>query len=252
MFTNIPIKRYSYLLGIGLLLVYGCKKNDYYKDSGTTNPNYNGTMLDYLHSQRGQFDSISKIIHIAGMDDVFRNQTLTFFACSDSSINATRRVINIQLANLGMNPISDLAQIDSSVWRKYLSLYLFKGAKSLNDYPQVDWLNFSAFSGQSYASYSGYLMNIGVFFNDAGGIQYAGYRQLELSYIGSQTSPKDITSWLTVSVTSANIHPINGYVHALGYIYTSTSGTTTISIIIPFGFSPYQLALDAIKAGIKY
>ncbi|WP_447640637.1 MULTISPECIES: hypothetical protein [Chitinophagaceae] len=250
------MKRCVYLLGFVLLLAYGCKKNDYYKDSGTTNPNYSGTVLDYLHSQPGQFDSISKIIHLAGMDDVFRNQTITFFASSDSSVHLAMQTLNDQLAMLGMQPIDRLEQIDSSVWRKYVSLYLFNGAKSLNDYPQVDWSNFSAFSGQSYASYGGYLMNIGVVFNDAGGIQYAGYRQLQLSYIGSQTSPKDITLWLTLPVVSANIHPSNGYVHALSYLYsrTTTSGgtATMIEILIPFSFNPYQLALDAIKAGIKY
>ncbi len=240
MYKNLTTSRYVYLWGIVMLLVLGCKKNDYYKDSGTTDPNFNGTVLDYLHSRPGQFDSISKIVKLAGMEDVFKTKSITFFASSDSSINSTMKIVNNQLSNFGMQPIVALAQVDASVWRKYLSLYLFAGAKSLNDYPQIDWSNFSAFSGQNYPSYDGYPMNIGVLYNDAGGIQYAGYRQLQLSYIGSQTSPKDIISWQTVPVVSANMHPSNGYVHAIG----NTSVT--------FGFNYLLLAQDAINAGIKY
>lgn len=251
------MKRFVYLLSIVVILMVSCKKNDYYKDSGTQQLTYSGTVLDYLNSQHGNFDSISKIVKLSNMENVFRSQTITFFASSDSSIRSFMEGVNLQLAVLGMNPITKMEQVDSSVWRKYISLYLFNGAKSLNDYPQVDWSNFSAFSGQSYPSYGGYPMNIGVVYNSAGTIQYAGYRQLQLSYIGSATNPKDITTWRTIPVISANIHPSNGYVHALSYIFNETATTSdgqtiSISISIPFGFQPYQFTVDAINAGIKY
>lgn len=250
------MKRYIYMFFMAVLMVAACKKNDYYKDSGVTDPNFNGTILDYLRSKPGQFDSVSKIVKLAGMEDVFQQQQITFFAPSDSSISATIHDINSYLAILGMQPINRMEQIDASVWRKYLSLYVFNGAKSLNDYPQVDWANFSAFGGQTYPSYNGYPMHIGVVYTDAKGIQYAGYRMLELSYISSQASPRDITTWFTIPVASANIHPTNGYVHALRYLFTITlisgSSASTSTITVPFGFNVFQLSLDAIQAGIKY
>ncbi len=227
---------------VTLMLSVACTKNDYYKDSGTIDPNYNGTILDYLNNNHGNFDSVSRIVKLANMENVFKTQSLTFFAPSDSCVRLSLQLWNSYLASFGMQPITRMDQIDSSVWRKYISLYLFAGAKSMNDYRQVDWSNFSAFSGQSYPSYGGYSMNIGVVYNDIGGIQYAGYRQLVLSYIGSQTNPKDITSWRSTYVISANIHPSNGYVHALEYL----------SIIDVFGFSESNFILVAIRAGIKY
>ncbi|MCD2424661.1 hypothetical protein LQ567_17905 [Niabella pedocola] len=244
------MKRYWYVM-IVVLGFAACKKNDYYKDSGTHDPNFKGNVLQYLQSKPGQFDSVAKLIKIAGMESVFQNEEITFFAPSDSSIRASIDITNMNLASIGLNPINRMDQIKPAVWRKYLALYLFKGAKSLNDYPQIDFGNFSAFSGQIYYSYDGYPMNIGAVYQDAGGIKYAGYRMLYLSYIGSLSSPKDVSTWVSISVASANIHPSNGYVHALRYGITLVGNGGNIDLSA-FGFLPGLLSLDAVKAGINY
>ncbi|MBS1495413.1 MAG: hypothetical protein JSU03_05305 [Bacteroidetes bacterium] len=221
-----------------MLLAMGCKKNSYFDNTGLTDPRFQGTVLDYLKSKPVYFDSIVKIIHIAGLDDAFTKEDITFFAPADSSVRRTLMALNQELRLEGKNEVTRLEQIKPAVWRAQLTRYLFKGKKSLNDYPQLDGQNISAYPGQIYAAYDGQIMNIGVVYNDAGGVKYAGYRQLFLSYIPSPTSPRDYNTWFSVPVASVNIQPTNGYVHALVYVNHY------------FGFEPNQFIENAIAAGI--
>lgn len=226
-------------LVMATLLMGGCQKGDYFKDTGVHAPNFDGTVLQYLQSKPQYFDSITKIIRLAGMEDIFSKEEITFFAPADSSVRATIKMLNGELRNLGINEVTRLEQIKPEVWRAQLSRYLFKGKKSMNDYPQIDGQNLSAFPGQIYASYDGEIMNVGVFYSDAGGVKYAGYRQLQLSYIPSPSAPRDYRSWWTVRVASVNVAPANGFVHVLTY-------PTHF-----FGFEPRQFIENAIAKGIN-
>lgn len=223
---------------VSTLLAVGCKKNSYFEDTGVNKADFSGTALDYLKSKPDYFDSIVKIVHIAGLDDVFSNEKITFFAPSDSSVRMTISLLNLVLRSQGEEEVTRLEQIKPEVWRAQLTRYLFKGEKSMNDYPQLDFANLSAFPGQIYSAYDGQIMNVGVIYNDAGGVKYAGYRQLAISYIPSATSPRDFLSWYPAIVASVNIHPTNGYVHVLVY-------PTHF-----FGFEPNQFIENAIAAGI--
>lgn len=216
----------------------GCQKKDYFTDTGKHDPNFNGSVLQYLKSKPGMFDSVVRVIHLAGMDDVFEKEEITFFAPADSSIRATMRDLNNALAILGQREVKSLSQIKPEVWRAQLSRYLFKGKKSMNDFPQLDPANVSAYPGRIYSSYNGEIMNIGVVYNDAGGVKYAGYRQLVLSYIPSQSTPLDYQSWYPAYVASVNIAPTNGYVHALRFANHE------------FGFRASQFIENAIARGI--
>lgn len=220
------------------LFLVGCKKDDYFDNTGVHTPNFEGTIMDYLKSKPTYFDSITKIIHLAGMDDVFSKEEITFFSPADSCVKLTIEALNRTLATQGTKQVFRLEQIKPSVWREQLSRYIFKGRKSMNDYPQIDAGNLSAYPGQIYASYDGLIMNVGVSYGDAGGVRYAGYRQLRLAYIPSPSAPRDFNSWYSVTIASVNIAPTNGYVHALKY-----PGHY-------FGFEPQQFIESAISKGI--
>jgi hypothetical protein len=211
------IKKRMPLALMVLVVITGCQKKDYFTDTGTHSPNFNGSVLQYLKSKPGMFDSVVRVIGLAGMNEVFDKEEITFFAPADSSFRATIRTLNESLARLGQKEVKSLGQIKPEVWRDQLSRYLFKGKKSMNDFPQLDPANVSAYPGRIYSSYDGEIMNIGVVYNDAGGVKYAGYRQLVLSYIPSQSTPLDFLSWYPVYVASVNIAPTNGYVHALRF-----------------------------------
>ena len=228
------------ILGFVLVLLgtVGCQKNNHFTDTGKHTPNFQGSVLSYLKTKPEYFDSIVKIIGLAGMNEVFEKEDITFFAPADSSVNNTLRFLNIILRNRGKKEVTDLQQIKPEVWRDQLSRYLLKGKKSMNDFPQIDPGNLSAFPGLIYSSYAGRIMNIGVVYNDAGGVKYAGYRQLTISFIPSASTPLDYRSWYAATVASVNIAPTNGYVHVLRYTFHN------------FGFDAGQFAEVAIAAGI--
>ena len=215
----------------------GCKK-DYYEDTGIHTPNFNGTVMQYLEAKPEYFDSVIKVIKLAGMEDVFKKEQITFFAPADSSIKRTINYVNQNLEALGKPLVTRLEQIKPEVWRRQLSRYVFKEKKSMNDFRQIDVDNLSAYPGQIYASYDGLLMNVGVIYDDAGGVKYAGYRHMLLSFIPSASAPRDFASWYPAYVASVNIAPTNGYVHAL--IYSTHY----------FGFAPELFFEDALSKGI--
>ena len=229
---------FSVCMLVTIVIIAGCQKKDYFTNTGTHSPNFQGNVLEYLESKPQYFDSITKIIRLAGMEDIFRNEDITFFAPSDSSVKSTIKDLNFRLNSQGKRLVYRLEQIKPEVWRTQLSRYLFKGKKSMNDFPQLDPNNLSAYPGQIYASYDGDIMNVGVFYNDAGSVQYAGYRQLMLSFIPSATTPRDYNSWYSVRVASVNVAPTNGFVHVLNYPFHY------------FGFEPNQFIENAIAKGI--
>jgi hypothetical protein len=222
-----------------LLLLGSCSKDKYFEDSGTVNGTFQGNMLEYLKSKPQYFDSVTKVIRLAGMENIFSTEAITFFAPADSSIRSTIAELNRQLSFQGKQTVYRLEQIKPEVWRTQLARYIFKGKKSMNDYPQLDPGNVAAYPGQIYASYDGAIMNAGVIYNDAGGVKYAGYRQLTLAYIPSASAPRDYLSWYTSTVASVNIAPTNGYVHALRYSNHY------------FGFDVNQFIENAIAKGIE-
>lgn len=84
------------------------------------------------------------------------------------------------------------------------------------DYPQLDLDVRSIFPGQNYYNYVDEVCNIGVDYQDAGGVRYAGYRQLVVSHIPDVSAPLD--NWRTMPVASSDIQPRNGAVHTLRMI----------------------------------
>lgn len=232
-----PLKKLLALAAL-VAVTISCQKKDYFEDTGKHEPNFGGTVLQYLKSKPGMFDSVVRVIDLAGMNDVFEKEEITFFAPADSSFRATLLSLNRQLAQLGQKEVRSLSQVKPEVWREQLSRYLFKGKRSMNDFPQLDPANVSAYPGRIYSAYDGDIMNIGVVYNDAGGVKYAGYRQLLLSYIPSQSTPLDYQSWYAVFVASVNIAPTNGYVHALQFANHE------------FGFNSQQFTEKALAKGI--
>lgn len=199
-----------------LVLFSACSKNNYFIDGGIQNGTYNGTVMQFLESRPDVFTQLVAVIKYAGMETALSSEQVTFFAPADSSIRKTLEISNILLPGAGKPVITKITDIKPAIWRKYLARYIFKGSKSLADFPQIDIANLSAYSGQMYASYDGEPMNIGVNFTDANGVKYAGYRYLIISQVNSST-PRDYTTWWSSRVASSNIKASNGYIHALKF-----------------------------------
>lgn len=226
-----------------------CKRDDYFQDTGTINPNFNGTILTYLKSKPVYFDTLTRVIQIAGMNDVFDKESITFFAPTSSSIYKSIKALNKNLKTNGRDTVSKLEQIKPETWKETLSMYIFKGVYRLKDYPQLDTIAINAFPGQGYTSYGGRTMNIGVIFNDAvtgsTSVKYAGYRQLYLSYIPDFSNPK--ANLLNFPVASSDIAPTNGIVHVLAQ--SAFSGANIVSKH-NFGFNTQTFINKVIADGI--
>ncbi len=197
-------------------IITSCNKSDYYKDGGLSDGNFNGSVMQYLNTRPDLFATLTEVVKYAGLEQTLNSEEVTFFAPADSSIRSVIQVANLLLPAAGKQQISKIQDIKPALWRKYLTRYIFKGAKSLKDYPQLDISNLSAFAGQMYSSYDGAPMNVGVIFNDANGVKYAGYRQLMISLVNSAT-PRDYTTWYSAIIASVNIKPQNGFVHVIRF-----------------------------------
>lgn len=256
------IKKIAPVLLLAVALFTGCKKDQYFFDTGVHEAKFDGTITDYLNSKPIIFDSLSRVIKLAGMEEVISKENVTLFAPTSSSIHRSVNLLNFVLRQTGRDTISKLEQLKPAFWRQMLSMYVFKGSSRLKDYPQVDTLALNAYPGQGYTSYSsgtepGRSMNIGVVYNDAGGVKYAGYRQLLLSYIPDLSTPK--LGFINNLVSSSDIAPSNGIVHVLQvtnlmkYRLVTIDGeiiTVTLKQPAYFGFDIDYFITAALASGI--
>lgn len=210
------------VFAVVLLMASSCAKDKYYQDGGLANPVYNGNILQYLQSNP-KFDTIAQIVKLAGLEDVFTKETITFFAPTDEvirrdigQVNAVRselrNKLNQQLFNANKDTIKNLSDVPQEIWRRYLLKYVVKGKFLLKDYPQIDFDLRQLYPGGYYYLYNNDLANIGVAYNTANGVRYAGYRQLCISNIIDPSNPN---SFNTAAVASSDIQPSNGAVHVL-------------------------------------
>ena len=210
------------LIAVSITLFTACQKEKYFFDSGTQKGTFNGSILAFLKSKPVYFDTLTRVIEIAGMNEVLDKENVTFFAPTSSAIYKSVKGLNLYLRQNGRDTVAKLEQIKPEAWRELLSQYIFKGTNKLKDYPQIDTLNMAAFPGQGYTSRSGRTMNIGVLFNDAvsyeegvekSRVKYAGYRQLFIAYIPNYADPK--VGLINAPVATSDVSPTNGVVHVL-------------------------------------
>jgi len=213
-----------------IVTVSSCSKDKYYKDGGLANANFNGTILQYLES-RPQFDTIAQIVKLAGLEDVFTKENITFFAPTDEVIRRTigqvyphdealssgfepQEDLNKTLFKYGKDTIKNLSDIPGPIWKKYLMRYVLKGSYYLKDFPQLDFDLRPLYPGGYYYGYNQDLSNIGVVFHTANTVKYSGYRQLCIAGIPDQSNPQNYYNG-AAPVSSSDIHPTNGVVHSL-------------------------------------
>lgn len=225
------------LIGLIGLSLSSCNK-DYYLDTGVHETNFNGNMYEYLKSDPTYFDSLVRIIDLAEMRGFYEKENVTFFAPTSLSIRGSLLRLNTYLRNNGQDTVRDMAQIKKEVWKDFLELYTIDGKYVFNDFVQIDTMDINAFSGQTYMTVNQTPMVLGAIHNNAGGVKYAGYRQLLYSYIQDLNNPK--TSLKNAIVASSNIQPINGVVHVL-----QAKGHA-------FGFLDTKFILDVTNRGIDY
>ncbi|MFD2148547.1 hypothetical protein [Mucilaginibacter antarcticus] len=92
--------------------------------------------------------------------------------------------------------------------------YIIKGKYLLKDFPQLDFDLRPLYPGGYYYGYNGDLLNVGVVFNSANAIRYAGYRQLCIAPLIDPSDPTR-TYFSSAPVATSDVQPTNGVVHVL-------------------------------------
>lgn len=231
---------------LAICCLSACSKSNY-EDGGTNNNQFNGSSLAYLKAHPVENDSLLTIIKLGGLENLLDKDDVTFFAPSLPAIVRSVGALNEYLYLLGQDTVKRLNQIDSLVWRKTLSNYIFSGKKSLNDYPQIDLVNKVAFPGQAYNSFGGRIMNLGVEYSNASGIQYAGLRTLIISY---PISEADLAGfWYNARVATSNIHTNNGFIHIIRESQSIINGVFMEQHY--YGFRYVDFISEATRLGIK-
>ncbi len=204
------------LLLLGCIVFASCSKKDYFKDGGLSDSQYQGNIYDYLSSNPYWFDTITYIIDRSGMTDVFKKDSITFFAPTD---DAVKRVME-RLNDYRYTHVEDsvrLQDIDPEVWKYFLSMHILKGRFMAKDFARVDPDNVNAYPGIDYFTSEGFIVNIGRVYQDYKGVQDVGARIIRLTDITSD--PDHFKDCPSVTVMTSDIQASNGILHVLNVNY---------------------------------
>jgi uncharacterized surface protein with fasciclin (FAS1) repeats len=219
---------------LAVFIYSSCVDDSYLIDGGKSNPYYDGNMMEFLESRPDYFTDLVEIIKLAGMEDIIKNENITFFAPTDWSIRSSFNYLNAAWYRMGHDSIKSFSQIKPKVWREVLAMYIVKDKYLLKDIPQIDTTAISVYPGQAFLSYDKVPMNMGVVYYDANNVKYAGARQIIYSYVYDFTTGDMKNAY----VATSDIQPTNGVVHVI-----RLTGHA-------FGFEPYLFASKAINATI--
>jgi hypothetical protein len=193
-------------------MVFTACKKDYYVDGGLADAHYDGSIYDYLASKPYLFDSVVQIIDLAGLKEVLTSDTVTFFCPTDESIGEAMEALNKYRYSIVEDSVH-MEDISPEVWKKFLSMYILEGKYTAATFPRVDPDNIFSFPGINYVMLNGYVLNIGLIYNDYGGAEAVGARILNLTDI--TYNPNDYKEDPRIQVMTSDIQPNNGVLHVL-------------------------------------
>ena len=110
------IFKYTFLVLMAVSLFSACKKEDYI-DTGIHEAKFNGTIWNYLESRPDLFDTLMVALKVAKLDDVLKNDEVTFFAPPDPFILKSVWIFNYQLFRSGHDSITILDKFRLEVWK---------------------------------------------------------------------------------------------------------------------------------------
>ena len=196
---------------VTVLLLNACKK-DYYIDGGQADPHYNGSIYDYLKNQPYWFDTVTYIIERAGMKEMLQNDEVTFFSPTDDAVKTVMQSLN-DYRYRNVKDSAHLEDIDPEVWRYFLSMYVLKGKYLAKQFARVDPVNIYAYPGINYVMEGGYVLNIGLIYQNYNGVEAVGARIIRLTDI--TYDPQNFQNNPSIRIATSDIQPKNGVLHVL-------------------------------------
>lgn len=203
------MRKLALLIALGAIGMAACKK-DYYEDSGLQRGVYDMSGYDWLKTNPMYFDSLVTIIRLAGLENVVKDSTITFFAPTDKAIKEAMDIVHEWRYNEFKDTLK-LEEVPAEVWRKYLSRYIFKEKYLLKDIPRLAPSLPDLFPGMNMESWEGYILNLGVLYSDYNGTKDVGPRTVVICDIGSLDNP----FYEVNRVATSDLQPRNCVIHIL-------------------------------------
>lgn len=211
------------MLLLATLLLNACRK-DYYVDGGLANPRYNGSIYDYLVNTPYWFDTITYIIDRAGMKEMLQHDSVTFFSPTDDAVKVVMNALN-EYRYYNVLDSVHLQDIDPEVWRHFLSMYVLKGKYLAKQFARVDPVNVYAYPGINYVMDGGYVLNIGLIYQNYNNVEAVGPRIIRITDI--TYDPQNFQNNPSIVVATSDIQPNNGVLHVLNnsHVFGFRGGT---------------------------
>ena len=192
-----------------ILLAFGCDtKQDWY-DGGVSSPYHDCSMLEYMRSDEYNYKLTVEMIERAGLTDLFEGRVDTL-----PEITFLAPMSNTVLVYLLDNDMKQVSEMEPKACREILLKHVLKGKLLKSDFayrdPGYQITNPNQTGGTRVTTLGG---NRLIVYRDKsvwGGVPDVGP---ETMYVFS------ITADVQVPLSSPDIQPLNGVVHALNYNY---------------------------------
>lgn len=205
-------RRKQWLIALSILtciLATACKK-EYFNGGSLQNGIFDMSAYEFLKTKPLHFDTVVKVIELAGLKDVIDKEEITLFIPTDHAIKKAMDALNSERYNMSKDSlfIDDIPQF---IWRKYLTQYIVREKYLLKDLARYDLAQINIYPGQFMTTYDGYVVNLGVQFSDYKGTKDVGPRKLLIRNIGDIGNPLNITG----TVATTDLQTNNAVIHVL-------------------------------------
>src|SRR5690606_34317190 len=191
-------KVYSFLFL--LILVSGCAKDKGFYDQSLQKVKFDGTMMDYLTSKPGVFDSLIKVIKRTEIDKTLSDSTnITLFAPTNSSFQLAIQNLN-NTRKEADKPMEYLTNLDYNHLDTMMSQYIVRGLYSSDSMLTKDGILVYDFRYNRR-------MNAKLTTATSSGFKEGGPKIIEYSDTKNSQFNRN---WITASTASINIETNNG------------------------------------------
>lgn len=208
-----------------LILVCGCAKDKGFYNENIQKVTYDGTILEYLKSKPGVFDSLLRVLERTNMQTVLSgSDKYTLFAPNNQAFQFAIENLN-NTRKESDKPLEYLSNIDLKQLDTMLAQYIIKGAYPTDSMLLKDGINLQDFKYKRR-------MNAKLTTATSSGFEGGGPKVIEYS----DTKNSQFTrNWITATTASINIEAKNGMIHVLSpsHVFGFNDFVTRLTYIPP-------------------
>jgi len=194
----------KYTVLAAAIMVASCGKDEGYYSSKDPAEGFDGTVLEYLESKPGIYDSLLRVVRRLGLEDVLRDSTVTVFAPSNASFQLALTNLNNLRKRNDKEP-EYLANIDEVQLDTMVAQYIIRGRYPSDSLASKDGLTLSSVR-------FGYPMHARLNDNSSSGFVNGGPVSIQFSDTKRSLFERD---WISTKTGSVNLAAANGVVHVL-------------------------------------